>query len=110
MGAIQTGTASYSVSINNAPPGATTGLGIDLGSVYKQPIAVVTAGTGISAGVVDLEGSIDGTNYYKIVSSVALAAPGVYPVTASIPARWVRARTSTNTVGGNITVTVGAGG
>jgi hypothetical protein len=78
----------------------------------KWPIGVVNAGAGITAGVVDLEGSIDKTTWYKIASSAALSAPGIYVVQAGVafPARYLRARVSTLTVGGNVTVKVGAGG
>lgn len=110
MGSGQTGTSGANTSLNNAVPGTPTGLGFNLGSVYKQPIGVVVAGAGISAGVVDLEGSLDGVNWYKVASSAALAAPGVYTITGTVPCQWVRCRVSTATVGGNVTAQVGAGG
>ena len=108
------GSDNHSVSLNNVAPGTPTGSVVDLGVVFTTPIAVVVAGAGVSAGVVDLEGSLDGVNFYKIASSAALAAPGTFPVVATdatgpIPARYLRCRVSVATVGGNVTAQVAAG-
>lgn len=103
------GSVSHSVSLNNVAPGTPTGSSVDLGVVFSQPICVVIAGAGVSAGVVTLEGSLDNTNWYTVATTAALAAPGVFVATATVPARYLRARVSTATVGGNITAQVAAG-
>lgn len=103
------GTRDASNSFTNQAAGAGTGLVVDLGAVYSQLVLALIANVGISAGVVDLEGSLDGTNFYKIVSAAAFTAPGVTVVTATMPARFARARISTNTVGGTFSAQIGAG-
>lgn len=103
------GTVEASISLNNVAPGTPTGSVVDLGVVFTQPVCQVVGGAGISAGVVTLEGSLDGTSFYPVGVTPSLAAPGVFVATGQVPSRYLRARVSTATVGGNVTAKVGAG-
>lgn len=103
------GTNQPSTSINNAAPGTPTGLTVDLGVVFSQPVCQVDAGAGMSAGVVTLEGSLDNLTFYPVGATPALSAPGTYVATGTVPARYLRARVTTATVGGNVTAKIGAG-
>lgn len=81
----------------------------DLGNVFSQPIAVVVASAGVSAGVVALEGSLDKINWYAIGTAVTLTTPGTFATAATVPARYLRTNITTIITGGTVTTQVAAG-
>lgn len=86
-----------------------TGTGsFDFDVAHTTHSMVVTSGAGVSAGVVNLELSHDGTNWYAPGSNTVstTAANTVYGVTVTFPARFVRARVSTSITGGTVTASV----
>jgi hypothetical protein len=75
------------------------------------PCGVIVAGTGVSAGAVQLQGSYDAVNWFSVGSPVSVTAPGVVPipsVSPPQPARFVRATISTAITGGTVSVFVDA--
>lgn len=88
-----------------------TGTVLDGGVLHTAPVLGVTAGAGVSAGVVLLEGSLDGTNWFSMgaTNSVTTSAPGTTVVQSSNTARFLRARITTPIVGGTVTALVGWG-
>lgn len=90
--------------VNAAPPGSSP-------MPRLNPFGFVVAGTGVASGAVQLEGSLDGVNWYPIGAPVTTGAPGVFPLPAAsppVPARYVRARISTVVVGGVVSAWVDA--
>jgi hypothetical protein len=88
---------------------------LDNGAVKLNHTAFIIAGAGVSAGAVTLQVSNDNVNWTLTAAnfvptltgaSVALAAPGVYGVTFSYPAQYVRASITTTITGGTVTVYV----
>lgn len=75
------------------------------------PCGVATAGTGVTAGAVQLQGSLDGVTWYAIGAPVTFSAPGTSPLPSAsppVPARYVRASVSTAFVGGTVSAWVDA--
>ncbi|SPM32041.1 hypothetical protein [Mycobacterium terramassiliense] len=69
---------------------------------------VVVTGTGVSAGDVEIEGSLDGTHWFVIGSPLAVsAASTVYHQTGTVPARYFRAVVSTAITGGTVDAWIG---
>ena len=69
---------------------------------------VVVTGTGVSAGDVEIEGSLDGTNWFVIGSALAVSAANtVYHQTGTVSARYFRAVVSTAITGGTIDAFIG---
>lgn len=107
---VYSGNASVVTSLSAATTG--TGTTADMGLVIPHCIMQVTASADLTAGVVDLEGSLDNTNWFQIVTSgdlgTAFSAAGTkaYIPSAVTPARYLRARVTTNVTGGNITVLI----
>jgi hypothetical protein len=76
-------------------------------------IMVVTSSAGVSAGSVQLQGSLDGTNWYSLGSAVttSTASTTFAPVVVTGAfTRYVRANIATAITGGTVTVTVGING
>ncbi len=77
--------------------------------VRTNSILVVVTGTGVSAGAVKIQGSLDGTNWYTIGSALSVsAASTVYSQTGTTPARYFRAIVSTAITGGTVDAWIGA--
>jgi hypothetical protein len=71
-------------------------------------LLVVVTGTGVSAGDVQLEGSLDGTHFYPIGSALAVnAASTVFTQAGTVPARFFRAVISTAITGGTVDAWIG---
>lgn len=88
---------------------ATGSQAADFNTAHNNHSMVVTSSSGVSGGVVNLELSHDGTNWYAPASNTvtASAASTVYAVAVTgFPARFVRARISTLISGGTVTVSV----
>jgi hypothetical protein len=107
--AVSTGAAGdFGVNLATTPSGAPVAGTSPMSRAY--PYGVVVAGAGVSAGVVVLQGSLDGVNWYTI-SSLTLTVPGVFPLpppSPPIPARYVRAAITTIITGGTISAQVDA--
>lgn len=103
---VTTGTLVSSLSLNDA---SATGAGTvaDFGAAKTVVTMVVTAGVGVSAGVVALEVSQDNVNWYRHVTSVTTNAPGVYQAgTLDLAMRYARANITTAITGGTIDATL----
>lgn len=88
---------------------ATTGNGatFDAGSAMANFSMAIVPSAGVSAGVVDLQVSHDGTDWIKISSSAALLAGTNQQLTLSGSAfRYARGVVSTDVVGGTVTATI----
>jgi hypothetical protein len=77
--------------------------------VHQNATMTVTTSSGVSAGSVVLEGSLDGVNYVTLGSPVTTsAASTTYQVTStSALVRFVRARVATGITGGTVSASVG---
>ena len=74
---------------------------------------VVVSSAGVSAGSVQMQGSLDNVSWYSLGSAVSTTtASNVYTpvVTTTTPFRYVRALIATTVTGGTISATVGASG
>lgn len=111
---VETSGDTTGVSIN-AASSVFNGVNFDMGRVIANPVMYVTASGTPSAGIVALQGSLDGTNWYTINSLNATSAPAVVtyanpasgPNAGATPARYLRAIISVAVVGGLVTCTVG---
>jgi hypothetical protein len=89
------------------------GTALDGLSVRSTAVMVVSSGAGVSAGSVQMQGSLDGTNWYNLGSAVSTTtastvfAPVIVNATA---ARFVRASIATAITGGTVSATVGLSG
>lgn len=77
----------------------------DFGSGKHAISLAVTAGAGVSAGVVALEVSQDNTNWFRTNGS-ALTAPGVTATTVTGAWRYARGNVTTTITGGTVSATV----
>ena len=81
-------------------------------AVRSSAVIAVTTSAGVSAGDVQLEGSLDGTNWYSLGSAVSTSAAST--TTAAVVTdqlfRYVRAAVTTAITGGTVTVSVGVSG
>lgn len=76
--------------------------------VRTNSLLVVVTGTGVSAGAVKIQGSLDGTNWYAIGSPLSVsAASTVYTQSGTVPARYFRAVVSTAITGGTVDAWIG---
>jgi hypothetical protein len=77
--------------------------------VRANAVATVTTSAGVSAGSVQLTGSLDGTNYYLLGSAVTTSAASTTTAVTVTNAlvRYVRANVATMISGGTVTVSVG---
>lgn len=88
-----------------------TGAGTALDGIVARAtqVMVVTTSAGVSAGSVQLQGSLDNVNWYPLGSAVTTSAASttsVVTVTNSL-ARFVRANVATVITGGTVTAWVG---
>lgn len=78
-----------------------------MGSAKSNISMVITAGAGVSAGVVALEVSQDNTNWYRHTTTVTLTAPGVTQITMSgFAFRFARGVITTAITGGTVGATI----
>lgn len=93
------------LSANNLSAVTTgTGNGVALpgGLLVREVTMVVRGSAGISAGAVQLEATIDGTNWFAVGAAVTAVASTNVGQTATVTARAVRTRVSTTVVGGTV--------
>lgn len=82
----------------------TTTTALDNERLRLNHVLVVLAAAGTTAGVVQLQGSLDGSNWVQLGTTVTLTAAGTSLVSVSgIPMRFVRGVISTTVVGGSVT-------
>jgi hypothetical protein len=87
------------------------GTALDGGVVRQNAVMVVTASAGTTAGSVQLQGSLDNTNWYSLGSAVSTTTAATTQVTVTTAfSRYVRANVATAISGGTVTVLVGVSG
>lgn len=108
---VSTGTQGFTSLLNIGATGP--GTAFDMINCRNNHTMVVTSGAGVSAGVVQLQGSLDGTNWFNMLgtSSVTTNAasttfPPVHIVNSAV--RFLRANITTIITGGTITAVVGS--
>jgi hypothetical protein len=82
-------------------------------SIRAFAVLVVSSSAGVSAGSVQLQGSLDAINWYPLGTAIStVTASTVYTpiVDASGYSRYVRANVATAITGGTISATVGLSG
>jgi hypothetical protein len=82
-------------------------------SVRTTAVLVVNSSAGVSAGSVQLYGSLDGTAFYTLGSAVSTASASTTftPVVVSnVPFRYLKAVIATAITGGTISASVAASG
>jgi hypothetical protein len=94
---------------------ATNSVPVVLDGVVTRSTAVlvVNSSAGVSAGSVQLYGSLDGTNFYTLGSAVSTSSASTVfapVVVTSTPFRYLKAVIATTITGGTITATVAASG
>lgn len=114
MSTIEGQNASTSLAAGSA--GLATGNVADCGAVYLNIFGVITSSATLTAGTILIEGSVDGVNWYTVITvaanTITAAGNTAYsgPPATLAPARFIRARISVAIVGGTISVAVGAAG
>jgi hypothetical protein len=101
---------AVSLSAVSATGGGTALDGLSLRSVA---VMVVTSSAGVSAGSVQLQGSLDGVSYYNLGSAVSTTtASTVFTpvIVTATGARYVRANVATAITGGTVSASVGLSG
>jgi hypothetical protein len=89
-----------------------TGTALDGLAIRMNAVMSVTTSAGVSAGSVQLQGSLDNVNWYSLGSAVSTTAASTttqVTVTSAL-SRYVRANVATAITGGTVTVSVGASG
>lgn len=99
-----TGTLISSTTLS-AQSAIAAGTVADFGSAKQAVTLAVTAGAGVSAGVVALEVSHDNINWFRTNGS-ALTAPGVTSTTVSGAWRYARGAITTTITGGTVSATL----
>jgi hypothetical protein len=82
---------------------------LDGGVVRLNAVLAVTTSAGVSAGAVQLQGSLDGTNWFNLGSAVTTTTASTTTQVTSTTAlvRYLRASITTTITGGTITAVVG---
>jgi|SRR6516164_818420 hypothetical protein len=111
---VQPGTSGLA-PVTSLTAASSTGGGSVLDGLSLRTIAamVVTSSAGVSAGSVQLQGSLDSVNWYSLGSAVSTtsASTTFTPVIVTGTAtRYVRANIATAITGGTVTATVGVNG
>lgn len=88
------------------------GTALDGAVVRSAAVLSVTTSAGVTAGAVQLQGSLDGTNWFSLGSaqSTTTASATTQTVVSSAYACYVRAAVTTAITGGTVTVSVGLTG
>jgi hypothetical protein len=109
-GAFGFGTGVQPAVSINAGAGVANGAAMDNKSCRANHTMAAVTSAGVSAGTVQLQGSLDGNNWFNIGAPVNTNAAGtVFPLSAgATPARFVRAQITVAITGGTVTVTVGS--
>ena len=81
---------------------------LDNGAAKANHSLFVVSGTGVSAGVVTLQGSNDGVNWFSTATTVTTnaASTAFAAGLANFPFQYVRAAITTTITGGTVTATV----
>lgn len=112
MGAPGTADTAASLSAFTSIPagtsGLTTGTALDNGTLRSNHSVFVTAAGAPTAGVVTLQVSQDGTNWFSSTTTLTIAAVGVQSTSLAVVARYVRASITTAITGGTVLCTVGS--
>lgn len=96
-------------SLTTASATNATATVLDAVTVRANSILVVVTSAGVTAGDVQLQGSLDGVNFYAIGSALAVSAANtVYTGTSTTRARYFRAVVSTTITGGTVSAWIGA--
>lgn len=94
---------SIKAGASNTGPGAI----VDLGNVRQVTGMVVTTSAGVSAGSVQLTGSVDGVNFYNIGAAISTTAASTTTGQSAIGlARYLQAVIASAIVGGTVAVSV----
>jgi hypothetical protein len=94
----------------SAVSAAGSGAVLDAGDCMSDHTMVVTSSAGVTAGAVQLQGSLDGVNWFNLGSAVSTttASTTFAPVVISNqPVRFLRANITTAITGGTVTAVVG---
>jgi hypothetical protein len=76
--------------------------------VRTNSIVVVSTGTGVSAGAVQVQASMDNVHWYPVGSAVSVSAANTtYTQTGTVPGRFFRAAVSTTVTGGTLDAWIG---
>jgi hypothetical protein len=88
------------------------GTALDGLTLRTTAVLSVTTTAGVSAGAVQLQGSIDGTHFYNLGSAVTTTAASTTTQVAvsSAYSRYVRAAITTSVTGGSISASVALSG
>ncbi len=88
------------------------GSALDGLAVRANAVMVVTTSAGVSAGSVQLQGSLDGTNWVSLGSAVSTTAASTSTsvVVTGAYVRYVRANVATAITGGTVAALVGVSG
>jgi hypothetical protein len=99
-------------SLTAATSTSATSTALDAATIRQNAVLVVTTGAGVSAGDVELQASLDGTNFWTVGSALAVSAANTTYSQTSTSAfgRYFRAVVSTNITGGSVDAWVGASG
>ena len=97
-------TAPATLTNQSATANGTT---VDFGAAKQCITLVVTAGAGVSAGVVTLQVSQDNTNFYAHTTTITTSAPGVSQTSITgVAFRYARGVISTTITGGTVSATI----
>lgn len=109
-GALNYGTSRPPLVSILAGSAIASGTALDNESCRANHTIQAVTSAGVSAGAVQLQGSLDGVNWFNIGAALTTATPTTVfqQSTTGLPARFVRATISTVITGGTVTVTVGS--
>lgn len=81
-------------------------------AVRANAVMSVTTSAGVTAGAVQLQGSLDKTNWFNLGSAVSTTAANTTTqvVVSNAYARYVRAAVTTGVTGGTVSASVGLNG
>lgn len=111
-GVLVVGTGLSPVVSLSAVSATGAGTALDGGVCHSNHTLVVTTSAGVTAGAVQLQGSMDGVSWLNMGSAVSTTAANsiYYLALANQPMRLIRANVTTTITGGTITATVGTAG
>lgn len=97
------------VSIN-AGQAIANGAALDNKSCRANHTAAVLSSAGVTAGTVQLQGSLDGVSWFPLGAALNINAAGtVFTVSVgAVAARFIRAQITVGITGGTVTATVGS--
>lgn len=100
------------VSLSAKSATTSTPVVLDALAVRSAAVMSTTTSAGVSAGNVQLQGSLDGTNWFNLGSALSTtsASTTTQTVVSSAYARFIRAAITATITGGTVTVSVAASG